>query len=118
MTYLCGCRCRNCRKTDKFGRLLQWVVGQAMLFRWIAWNRDHLAQHGISGEEAEAVVRDAKPPFPRKIEEEKWLVIGQGRSGRYLQVVYVTDPDKTVFIIHARPITDREKRRYRRRRKA
>jgi hypothetical protein len=31
--------------------------------------------------------------------------------------VFVLDDDGTVFVIHARPLTDLEKRRYRRRRK-
>jgi uncharacterized DUF497 family protein len=86
-----------------------------MEFRWIDWNRDHVAEHGVDPDEAEMVVRLARPPYPRKIEEDKWLVVGRGRGGRFLQVIYVVDPDKTVFIIHARPISEREKRRYRRR---
>ncbi len=32
-----------------------------------------------------------------------------------LQVVFVIDPDDTVFVIHARPLTERERKRYRRR---
>jgi len=86
-----------------------------MEFRWIDWNLDHIAEHGVEPDEAESVVRQARPPFPRKIEEDKWLVVGQGRGGRFLQVIYIPDPDKTIFIIHARPITEREKRRLRRR---
>jgi uncharacterized DUF497 family protein len=42
-------------------------------------------------------------------------VWGRGRSGRFLQVVFILDDDDTVFVIHARPLTDREKRRFRRR---
>jgi len=84
-----------------------------MLFRWIDWNRDHVAEHGVEAEEAEAVVRQAVPPFPQQIGDDKLLVMGQGRAGRYLQVIYVLDPDDTVFIIHARPLTEREKKRYR-----
>jgi uncharacterized DUF497 family protein len=34
-----------------------------------------------------------------------------------LQVVFVLDDDATVFVIHARPLTDRERRRFRRGRK-
>jgi uncharacterized DUF497 family protein len=86
-----------------------------MGFRWTDWNRNHVADHGVEREEAEEIVRQASPPFPRKIGNSKWLVIGRGRGGRLLQVIYILDPDETVFIIHARPITDREKRRYRRR---
>jgi len=86
-----------------------------MQFRWIDWNRDHIAEHGVAPEEAEMVVRGAKPPFPIKIEEDKWLTKGQGISGRFLQVIYITDPDRTVFVIHARPLTEREKKQLRRR---
>ncbi len=85
-----------------------------MQFRWIDWNREHIAEHGVEREEAEMVARNAKPPFPRKIGDDKWLVIGRGVGGRFLQVIYLTDPDKTIFVIHARPIDDREKRRLRR----
>lgn len=86
-----------------------------MQFRWIDWNRDHVVEHGVDPEEAERVVRQARPPFPRKIEEDKWLVIGRGRGDRFLQVIYILDPDETIFIIHARPSDDREKKRVRRR---
>ena len=86
-----------------------------MEFRWIDWNREHVAEHGVDPDEAEMVVRRAQSPFPRKIEEDKWLVVGQGRGGRFLQVIYVVDADRTVFIIHARPISEREKRSSRRR---
>jgi len=34
-----------------------------------------------------------------------------------MQVVFVLDPDDTVFVIHARMLTDREKQKYRKRRK-
>jgi uncharacterized DUF497 family protein len=86
-----------------------------MQFRWIDWNREHIAEHGVREEEAEMVVRNAKAPFPIKIEEEKWLVKGRGHGGRFLQVVYLVDPDETAFVIHARPLTDREKKQLRRR---
>jgi len=88
-----------------------------MEFRWIEWNRDHIDEHGGDWEEAEMVVRHAKPRFPQQVGDEKLFVMGQGRGGRYLQVVYVLDPDETVFVLHARPLTDREKKRYRRRKR-
>jgi uncharacterized DUF497 family protein len=46
--------------------------------------------------------------------DEKFLVWGPGRGGRLLQVVFVLDPDDTVYVIHARPLTEAEKRRIRR----
>jgi hypothetical protein len=32
-----------------------------------------------------------------------------------LQVIFVMDDDETIYVIHARPLTEREKRRHRRR---
>jgi len=86
-----------------------------MQFRWIDWNRDHIAEHGVEPDEAELVVRNARPPFPEEIEDDKWIVKGRGFSERFLQVIYLLDPDDTVFVIHARPLTDREKNQLRRR---
>jgi uncharacterized DUF497 family protein len=83
-------------------------------FRWNEWNEEHLANHGIPPEEAEAVVESACRPFPRKIDNDKWLVWGRGAGGRLLQVVFLVEEDDSVYVIHARPLTDREKRRYRR----
>ena len=88
-----------------------------MEFRWIDWNRDHIAEHGVDSQEAEMIVRQAEPPFPEQIGGDKLLAIGQGRGGRFLQVIYILDPDDTVFVIHARALTNREKARYRRRKR-
>ena len=85
-----------------------------MDFRWNDWNQKHLAQHGVLPVEAEAVVENARRPFPRKIDGDKWLVWGRGRGGRLLQVVFLLDEEDSVYVIHARPLTEREKRRYRR----
>jgi uncharacterized DUF497 family protein len=83
-------------------------------FRWNQWNTDHIANHGIDPPDAEFVVCNARPPYPRKIGDDKFLVIGRNSQGAYVQVIYVFDPDASIFIIHARPLTDAEKRRFRR----
>ncbi len=88
-----------------------------MYFRWNQWNVDHVGQHGVSPEEAEFVVEAARRPYPLAREDDKWLVWGRGRGGRWLQVVFVFSPDDEVFIIHARPLTEREKRRARKKAK-
>jgi uncharacterized DUF497 family protein len=88
-----------------------------MTFRWNDWNAEHVGTHGVSPEEAEMVVRDASNPFPRRIEDDKWLVWGRGSGGRFLQVIFVLDPDETVYVIHARPLTEQEKRGVCRRRR-
>lgn len=84
-----------------------------MDFRWNEWNREHVAIHGVKPEEAEAVIRGAVRPFPFQREDDKWVVWGRGQGGRFLQVIYLLDADDVVFIIHARPLNEKEKRAYR-----
>ena len=55
--------------------------------------------------------KETRTPFPRMIEDDKRLVWGRGRGGRLLQVIFLLDEDDTVFIIHARPLTQKEKQR-------
>jgi uncharacterized DUF497 family protein len=88
-----------------------------MDFRWNDWNLEHATKHGVTPEEAEQVVLDASPPFPESGGDDKFRVWGRTVFGRLLQVVYIEDPEGTTYIIHARPLTDQEKRRLRRRRK-
>jgi uncharacterized protein len=85
-------------------------------FRWNAWNVDHIAEHGVTPDEAEYVVRNARAPYPRKVGERKYLVQGQTPSGDYIQVIFFIDSLRLLFVIHARPLRDLEKRRFRRRR--
>ena len=80
-----------------------------------AGTNEHVERHGVEPEEAEQVVYGAKSPFPLVQDDEKYLVWGPTEAGRLLQVVFVIDPDDVIFVIHARPLTEREKRRYRRR---
>ena len=49
-----------------------------------------------------------------KIDGDKWLVWGRGWGGRLLQVIFVVDPADTIYVIHARPLTEQENRRLRR----
>ena len=85
-----------------------------MDFRLNDWNVAHIAQHGVSVQEAEAVVRLARNPYPRKRPNEKWYVAGRGNGGRIIQVVFIEDEDGSLYVIHARPLTEMEKRRWRR----
>ena len=88
-----------------------------MDFRWNEWSVEHIAKHGVKPDEAELVIRRARRPYPRYHGDDKWLVWGRGQGGRFLQVIYVVDDEDSVFVIHARPLTENEKRRYRRRSK-
>ena len=86
-----------------------------MEFRWNEWNLDHATRHGVTVAEIEASIESAQHPFPERREDDKWLVQGRGAGGRFIQVVYIFDDDGTVYVIHAREMTRREIRRYRRR---
>jgi uncharacterized DUF497 family protein len=87
-----------------------------MPFRWNDWNLEHATKHGVTPEEAEMVADAAKTPYPEEIGQDKWIVCGKGIGGRFIQVIYVIDPDgETFYIIHARPMTQTEKKRLRRR---
>jgi len=76
-------------------------------FRWIEWNTAKVAKHGVSILEAERVVRSAGRPYPRKIGGGKWQVVGRGQGDRWIQVIYLIDPDQTLFVVHAMPVRTR-----------
>jgi uncharacterized DUF497 family protein len=110
-----------------------------MVFAWDDVNREHIAKHGVSPEEAEDVVRGAETPFPQTIEDDKLVVWGTTASGRHLQVIYVLktadevpyeslsmedwmgveagDVIEVIRVIHAMDLTPRMKRLLRKRRK-
>jgi len=83
-------------------------------FRWNARNVDHIGEHGVRRTDAEFAVNHAARGFPRRETDEKYRVWGRATDGRYLQVVYVFDPPGMVYVIHARPLTDAERRRLKR----
>jgi uncharacterized DUF497 family protein len=89
----------------------------AKRFRWNARNIEHIGEHCVSPAEAEYIVNHARPPYPQAKGDEKFLVAGQTWNGAYLRVVFIIDPDGTLFVIHAQPLTDKDKRIYRKRRK-
>jgi len=87
-----------------------------MPFRWNEWNAGHATRHGVSTHEAEKVIAGAKRPYPDDVGNGKLRVIGPGTGGRIVQVIYLADDDGTLYVIHARPVTNaKEKRRYRKR---
>lgn len=106
-----------------------------MIYQWITRNREHIAKHGVQPHEAQYVVEHARSPFPREIETDKLLVWGRAESGRYLQVIFVYLSDEEVdfgelspldrlrfergeevaMVIHARDMTQDQKRQFRRR---
>jgi hypothetical protein len=81
------------------------------VFRWNDWNRDHATRHGVSIPECQQVLRGARRPFPIKIGRGKWMVHARGQADRMVQVIYLIDPDGSIFVIHAMPLTTRRRRR-------
>ena len=88
-----------------------------MEFVWNITNVEHIAEHGIEPHEAEYVIENARPPYPRIVGNDKRLVVGQLRNGRYVQAIYVPSRSvrTAVYVIHCRGLTEREKKRFRRR---
>jgi uncharacterized DUF497 family protein len=66
-------------------------------FRWHDWNLAKVAKHGVSQMEAERVVVNAKTPYPRKLGNDKWQVVGRGQGDRLVQVGYVVDLTEQVL---------------------
>jgi uncharacterized DUF497 family protein len=86
--------------------------------KWNDWNISHIAEHGVSPQEAEFVIAQARAPFPKYVGDGRHLVRGQTADGYYLQVAFTYDKyDGRIYVIHARPLTDREKSQFKRRRR-
>lgn len=108
----------------------------AFVFAWDDWNRAHVRKHGSTAADAAYVVEHAEPPFPREIGDDKYLIWGKSPAGRYLQVVFSFKPSEqlafqtlstldwatlidyrgtvAIYVIHAMPMTDDQRRQLRR----
>jgi uncharacterized DUF497 family protein len=84
------------------------------VFRWNDWNAEHIARHDVSIAEAEYVVKHCRPPYPQR-QSDRFLAVGKAPDGTYLQVSYIFSPVDVVYVIHARPLNDHEKKKFRRR---
>jgi uncharacterized DUF497 family protein len=110
-----------------------------VIFAWDEVNREHIAKHGVTPNEARFIVENVAPPFPQEMGDGKRRIWGATAAGRLLQVIYVlkkqadvvfdsVDPHdwttledmpdaKIVRVIHAMDLTPDMKRQLRRRRK-
>ena len=75
-------------------------------FRWNDWNIAHIAEHGIFPDEAEIAIETAVRPWPARAGTGRYRVLGKGRDGKYLHVVFIFSPPGVVFVIHARPMSE------------
>ena len=88
-----------------------------MLIHSFIWNEDridHIANHSVSPEEVEQacfgnpIVLRAKSQGLNPV----YYSLGQTHGGRYIFCVVIGFPDGNGYPITARPMTDKEKRRY------
>jgi hypothetical protein len=76
----------------------------------------HIYNHRVSEDEVEDVLR--APGEDRPGREGSRVALGQTRTGRYLRVIYVPDPEpQSVFVITAYELSGRPLAAYRRRRR-
>lgn len=76
----------------------------------------HIYQHGVTEEEVEEVLRYPGDDLPGR--RDSRLALGQTEAGRYLQVVYVPDPDRrSLFVVTAYDLRGKALKAYRRRRR-
>jgi Domain of unknown function (DUF4258) len=69
-------------------------------YREPATGEPHIYNHGVTEEEVEEVIR--RPGEDRRGREGARVAIGQTRTGRFLRVIYVPDPEpESIFIITA-----------------
>jgi uncharacterized DUF497 family protein len=84
-------------------------------FVWPQDRIEHIERHGVTPEEVEracfghALVQRARSEGENPV----YYVLGETDAGRHLFCVVIRLPDGKGFPITARPMTDKEKRRYR-----
>jgi len=83
-------------------------------FVWPKDRVDHIAGHGITPEEVEETCFGK--PFVQRAKSQGqspvYYVLGQAASGRYLFCVVIQFPDGKGYPVTARPMTDKQRRRY------
>lgn len=76
----------------------------------------HIYDHGVTEAEVEWILRRVGEDGPSSGGSRQ--AVGQTKGGRYLRVIYVPDEEGDgVFVVTAYPLTDREVRAYRRRKR-
>lgn len=79
---------------------------------WDEWNLDHIAKHGVTYEDVEAVIKG--PAVARAIYKQRFLVVGPTPDGRVPAVVVGPDPHVagSFCTFSARPASRQERRDY------
>ena len=84
-------------------------------FVWPDERVEHIASHGVTPEEVEEVCFGRPLVMRAKSEGASpvYYILGRTEAGRYLFCVVIQLPDGKGFPVTARPMTDKEKRRFR-----
>lgn len=82
---------------------------------WPPERIEHIAKHNVTPDEVWEICQEK--PFVQRAksqgENPVYYVLGQTNAGRYLFCVIIQFPDGRGYPITARPMNDKEKRRYR-----
>jgi uncharacterized DUF497 family protein len=83
---------------------------------WPEERIEHIARHGVTPEEVEEVCFGQPLVLRAKSEGDNpvYYALGQTESGRYLFCVVIQFPDGKGYPVTARPMTEKEKQRYKR----
>ena len=84
-------------------------------FVWSQDRIDHIARHNVTSDEVEEVCFSTALVLRAKAEGSNpvYHVLGQTQAGRYLFCVVIQFPGSKGYTVTARPMTNREMRRYR-----
>jgi uncharacterized DUF497 family protein len=84
-------------------------------FLWPQDRIEHIADHGVTPAEVEEVCFGRSLVLKAKSEGQNpvYYVLGRTDAGRYLFCVVIVFPDGNGYPVTARPMTNAEKRRYR-----
>ncbi len=83
-------------------------------FLWPDDRVEHIAEHNVEPHEVEEIC-DGNPLVLRTKAESKnpvYIVLGQTNSGRYLACIVIQMPQGKGYPVTARPMTDKERKRY------
>jgi uncharacterized DUF497 family protein len=88
-----------------------------MTIRELIWPEDrvdHIARHAVTPEEVEEACFGEPLVLRARSEGENpvYYVLGRTAAGRYLFCVVIRFPDGKGYPVTARPMTEKEKRRY------
>lgn len=77
---------------------------------WDEWNTKHIKKHGVAKEEVEELCQGKYRQQPTY--SERYLILGRIKSGRALTVVLAREKPGKYYVVTARDISKKERRRF------